>query len=48
MFFRGDRLKNFCEDLFLFFFFFFGDRLKTFCEDIFFFGEHLRLCGPCP
>ena len=36
----GDRLKNFCEDLF----FFFGDRLKNFCEDLFFFGEHLRLC----
>ena len=34
-------MKNFCEDLF--FFFFFGDRLKNFCEDIFFFfGEHLR------
>ena len=28
----GDRLKNFCEDLF----FFFGDRLKNFCEDLFF------------
>ena len=25
--------KNFCEDLF---FFFFGDRLKNFCEDFFF------------
>ena len=34
-----ERLKNFCEDLF---FFFFGDRLKNFCEV--FFGEHLRLC----
>ena len=34
-------MKNFCEDLF--FFFFFGDRLKKFCEDLFFFfGEHLR------
>ena len=43
-FFRGDCLKNFCEDLFFFFFFFFGDRLKNFCEDLFFFffGEHLR------
>ena len=30
--FCGDRLKNFCEDLF-----FFGDRLKNFCEDLFFF-----------
>ena len=40
--FCGDRLKNFCEDLF--FFFFFGDRLKNFCEDLFFYGEHLRLC----
>ena len=41
-FFRGDRLKNFCEDLF------FEDRLlKNFCEDLFcfyFFGENLRLC----
>ena len=37
-FFCGDRLKNFCEDLFFFlFFFFFGDRLKNFCEDLFFF-----------
>ena len=34
---RGDRLKNFCEDLFFFFVFFFGDRLKNFCEDLFFF-----------
>ena len=34
-------MKNFCEDLFSFFFF--GDRLKNFCEDLFF-GEHLRLC----
>ena len=33
-FFCGDRLKNFCEDLF--FSFFFGDRLKNFCEDLFF------------
>ena len=35
-------MKNFCEDLF--FFFFFGDRLKNFSEDLFFFffGEHLR------
>ena len=38
--FCGDRLKNFCEDLF-----FFWDRLKNFCDDLFFFfGEHLRLC----
>ena len=50
-FFRGDRLKNFCEDLFFFFFsFFFGDRLKNFCEDLFFFfyWRALALCvlGP--
>ena len=43
-FFRGDRLKNFCEDLFFFFFFFFLEIawkffVKTF---FFFFGEHLR------
>ena len=31
-FFCGDRLKNFCEDLF--FFFFFGDRLKNFCASV--------------
>ena len=47
-FFCGDRLKNFCEDLFCYFLFifYFGDRLKKFCEDLFFFffGEHLRLC----
>ena len=34
--FFGDRLNNFCDDVF----FFFGDRLKNFCD----FGEHLRLC----
>ena len=34
-FFSGDRLKNFCEELF--FCFFCGDRLKNFCEDLFFF-----------
>ena len=33
-FFSGDRMKNFWEDLF---FFFFWDRLKNFCEDVFFF-----------
>ena len=27
-FFSGDRLKNFCEDLFFFFFFFFGEHLR--------------------
>ena len=45
MFFRGDRLKNFCEDLF-----FFGDRLKNFCEDLFFFWRALALVsfGPWP
>ena len=32
VFFCGDCLKNFCEDLFLFF----GGRLKNFCEDFFF------------
>ena len=51
--FFGDRLKDFCEDLF-----FVGDRLKNFCEDLFlfeialknfcedlyFFGELLRMC----
>ena len=53
--FSGDRLKNFCEELF-----FFGDHLKNFSEDLCafflflrspekkfletFFGEHLRLC----
>ena len=43
-FFFGDRLKNFCEDLFFFFFFFFwGDRLKNFCEDLFFFWRALAL-----
>ena len=51
-FFRGDRLKNFCEDLFFFFFFFFGDRLKNFSEDLFFFffWRALALCvlGPWP
>ena len=30
-------MKNFCEDLFFYFFNFFGDRLKNFCEDLFFF-----------
>ena len=51
-FFSGDRLKNFCEDLFFFFLFFFGDRLKNFCEDLFFclFWRALALCvlGPWP
>ena len=53
-FFRGDRLKNFCEDLFFFFFFFFfGDRLKKFCEDLFFFFFLESTCalgvlGPWP
>ena len=44
-FFSGDRLKNFCEDLF--FFFFFGDRLKNFCEDLFFFFLE-STCALCP
>ena len=43
-FFRGDRLKNICEDLF---FFFFGDRLKNFCEDLFFFFLE-STCALCP
>ena len=41
-------MKNFCEDLF---FFFFGDRLKNFCEDLFFFFlESTCACvlGPWP
>ena len=33
-------MKNFCEDLF---FFFFGDRLKNFCEELFFFWRALAL-----
>ena len=39
-FFRGNRLKNFCEDLF------FWRSTKNFCKDLFFFffGEHLCLC----
>ena len=42
MFFCGDRLKNFCEDLF----FFFWRSLKKFLwrPFFFFFWEHLRLC----
>ena len=45
--FFGDRLKNFCEDLF--FIFVFGDHLKNFCEDLFFF-ESTCACvlGPWP
>ena len=39
-------MKNFCEDLF---FFFFGDRLKNFCEDLFFFFFFLEsTCALCP
>ena len=43
-FFRGDRLKNFCEDLFFFFFFFFWRSPEKFLwrPFFFFFGEHLR------
>ena len=51
-FFRGDRLKNLCEDLFFFFFFFFLEIawkifVKTF---FFFFWRALALCvlGPWP
>ena len=40
-FFCGDRLKNFCEDLF---FFFFEIAKKIFVKTFFFFGEHLCLC----
>ena len=54
-FFCGDRLKKFCEDLFLFnfcedLFFVFGDGLKNFCEDLFFFLESTCACvlGPWP
>ena len=41
-FFRGDRLRNFCEDLFFFFFLEIAWKIfvKTFF--FFFFGEHLR------
>ena len=44
VFFCGDCLKNFCEDLF----FFFGGRLKNFCENLFFFLESTSACvhGP--
>ena len=52
-FFSGDRLKNFCEDLFFFFFFFFLEIawkifVKTFF--FFFFWRALALCvlGPWP
>ena len=39
-FFRGDRLKNFCEDLF-----FWDIAWEIFVKTFFFvFGEHLRLC----
>ena len=38
-FFCGDRLKNFCVDLFFFFEIAWKIFVKTFC-----FGEHLRLC----
>ena len=46
-FFSGVRLKNFCEDVFFFFFFFFGDRLKNFCENLFFFFLE-STCALCP
>ena len=41
-FFRGDRLKNFCEDLF--FFFFWRSPEKFLWRPFYFFGEHWRLC----
>ena len=44
-FFCGDRLKNFCEDLF--FFFWRSPEKFLWRPFFFFFGEHLRLC-PCP
>ena len=54
-FFRGDRLKNFCEDLFFFFFFFFFLEIawKIFVKTFFFFfffWRALALCvlGPWP
>ena len=40
--FCGDRLKNFCEDLFVLFFFLRSP--EKFLWGPFFFGEHLRLC----
>ena len=49
-FFRGDRLKNFCEDLFFFFFFFFFWRsLEKFLWRPFFFFFFLEsTCALCP
>ena len=41
-FFCGDRLKNFCEDLF--FFFWRSPKKFSWRPFFFFFGEHLRLC----
>ena len=38
--FCGDRLKNFCEDLF----FFVGDRLKNFCDFLWLLWKFLWLC----
>ena len=44
-FFSGDRLKNFCEDLF-FFFFFWRSPEKFLCRPFFFFLE--STCALCP
>ena len=52
-FFRGDRLKKFCEDLFFYFFFFLEIAWKIFVKTFFFFfffWRALALCvlGPWP
>ena len=46
-FFRGDRLKNFCEDLFFFFFFFLEIAWKIFVKTFFFFFLE-STCALCP
>ena len=48
-FFSGDRLKNFCEDLFFFFFFFFWRSPEKFLWRPFFFFFFLEsTCALCP
>ena len=47
-FFRGDRLKNFCEDLFFFFFFFFWRSPEKFLWRPFFFFFLESTCALCP
>ena len=49
-FFSGDRLKNFCEDLFFFFFFFWRSLEKYLWRPFFFCWRALALCvlGPWP